>query len=209
MANQELEKYIQTAREQKVSDIQIKSQLMKSGWDEKDVTEALAPKSSVMMPSPPPPVPRFSMWVAFQYIIMFIALYVSATALAGLLNYGVDKLLPDNIYSSFYSSKYLINGYLAALIVSFPIFAVLFVVLNKQAVEKPMVKQFRVRKQLIYFTMVMTFIIMIWHLIATVYSFLNGQTTTSSLGHFGVTLLVAGTIFLDLLIQVKEDRNLS
>jgi hypothetical protein len=208
MANQDLEKYLQTAREQKLSDMEIKSQLVKSGWDEKIVADALTPKAPIIS-VPPPPAPRFSMWVAFQYIIMFIALYVSATSLGGLLNYAVDKLFPDNAYNTFYSSKYLINGYIAALIVAFPIFAVLFVVLNKQALQQPFVKQFRARKQLIYFTMVVTFIIMIWHLIATVYSFLNGQTTTSSLGHFGVTLIVAGTIFFYLLFQVKEDRNLS
>lgn len=208
MANPDLEKYIQAARENKISNADIKSQLLKSGWDEKDVDQALAPTStSIIMP--PPPAPRFSMWVTFQYFILFISLYISATALGGLLNYGVDNLFPDKIYGLSSITKSFINGYLSALIVAFPIFAVLFVILGKQALEKPVIRQYASRKQLIYFTMVVTFLIMIIHLITTVNGFLNGQTTANSLGHFGVTLLIAGAIFLYLLIQVKEDRNKS
>jgi hypothetical protein len=208
MANQDLGKYIQTAREQKISDADIKFQLLKSGWSERDVIEAFTPISSSIK-TPPPPVPRFSMWVTFQYVILFIALYVSATALGGLLNYGVDRLLPNAASSSYFNMKSLINGYISALVVAFPIFAVLFILLNKQALNQPIVKQFKARKQLIYFTMVITFIIAIIHLITVVNGFLNGNTTVNSLGHFGVTLLIAGTIFFYLLIQVKEDRNLS
>ena len=211
MPNPELEKYIASAREQKVPDDQIRSQLIKSGWPESDVGEALAPKPLSSVGLPPPPAPHFGMWVTFQYIILFISLYVSGTALGGILHNAVNRFISDPLdQTRYYSSgvdDFMLRGYLAAIIVAFPIFAFLFVILKKQAIEKSGVRSLRARKILIYLTLVGTFVIMIGHLIGTVYGFLGGSVTTRSLAHLGVTFLVAGSIFFYLLNEVREDRK--
>lgn len=213
MPNPDLEKYISTSRENKVPDVTIKDQLIKSGWNENDVSAALIPIAPVVPSIPPPPVPQFGMWVAFEYVILFISLYISASALAGIMHIAVDNLIPDTLsntsgydYSSVFND-FLIKAYLASLIVVFPIFAVLFVILKRQMLHIPAVRNLRTRKVLIYLTMVGTFLLMIGHLIMTIFGFLSGSVTTRAIGHFGVTLLVAGSIFVYLLLEVREDRK--
>lgn len=212
MANQELVKYISTLKSQNVADSDIKAQLLKAGWSESEVNDALAPHNSSAINLPPPPVPHFGMWVAFQYIMLFICLYVSFSALGGILYHGVDQIFPDRLDNTdyYYDSGWqdgLLKGYIAGILVTFPIFASLFLVLKKQAIQRPAVKNLKARKFLIYLTMIVTFIIMIGHLITTIFGFLNGTTTNRSLGYLAVTFLIAGTVFTYLLFEVKEDRK--
>ena len=210
MPNPDLEKYIATARAQNATNDQIKQQLVQSGWVESEVSEALNPQPSGAPNLPPPPVPRFGMWVAFQYIILFISLYISATALGGLLHTAVDRIFQDRINQYSYGStinSYLLNFYLAFLIVGFPIFAYLFITLKRQVIKNTAIKNITSRKVLIYITLVGTFLIMVGHLIGTLMSFLSGSIALSSIFHLGVTFLIAGSIFGYLLLAVKEDRK--
>lgn len=211
MSNPELIKYISAAREKKVTDDLIKIELVKHGWPEREVVEALNPTQSISLDLPPPPVPQFSMWITFQYFILFISLYVTASSIAGMLHYLVDTKLPDpvvnNRYNMGYVDDYLLKMYIAGLSVGFPIFAGLFLSVNKQIIDRPAIRNLPDRKKLIYGTLGMTFVIMIGHLIFTIYAFLNGTTTVRSFGHLGVTFLVAGSIFLYLLHDVREDRK--
>lgn len=215
MSNSELLKYVEQARQQNVADNVIKTHLLKSGWLEHDIIEALTPsKENINLP--PPPVPQFGMWVSFQYILLFISLYISFTSFGGILHYGVDKLIKDEIsstanYSYFmyfgYGNDWLLKSYIAGIIVTFPLFAFLFILLKDQLRKKPGIKNLRSRKLLIYLTLVGTFVIMIGHLISTVYGFLGGSTTLRAFAHLGVTFLVAGSVFIYLLNEVHEDRK--
>jgi len=78
-----------------------------------------------------------------------------------------------------------------------------FFTLNSHVAKKPAIRNIRIRKQLIYITLVVTFLIMLGHIVATIYGFLDGKTTLNSLGHLAVTLLVAGSIFGYLLMKAK------
>lgn len=155
---------------------------------------------------------HFEMWIGFLYIILFISLYVCATALAGILHYAVDDFIPDNLDSmsvSYTMGAYFMKAYLASLIVGFPFFAALFLILKHQTIKNPAIKNLQARKGLIYFTLVITFLIMIGSLIATVYGFLDGSVTQRSVAHLFVTLLVAGFIFGYFLFDVWGDRRQS
>lgn len=220
MANPDLEKYIQNSREKKVPDEETKAALVKAGWAEEEVISALATKQSVSGSSalPPPPVPRVGMWIAFLYILLFISLYVNATAFSQMLKIIADNFIKDSLDKGYYSGysyfSYFLGGsseitfYLATLIVSFPIFAPLFLYLKKQQLTKPAIKNLHARKLLIYITLVGTFLIMVFDSISTVYGFLNGLATGRSLTHFAITMLVSGSIFLYYLFEVKEDRKI-
>jgi hypothetical protein len=130
--------------------------------------------------------------------------------LGGILHIGVDDFFKDKIDTYSYTdgiNTYLLNVYIAFLIVGFPIFATLFVFLKRQAIKNPGIKNLGVRKFLIYLTLVGTFLIMIGHLITTIFGLLSGEIAMSSIFHLGVTFLIAGSIFVYLLLAVKEDRN--
>lgn len=210
MSNSSLEDFIEEARKNDATDQEITDMLVKNGWNKSDINSALMPKSDLKIPVPPPPAPHFGMWVAFLYIILFISLYVCATALGGILHYSVDELIPDPLNNTNYGSivgSYFMQGYLASLIVGFPIFGTLFLILKKQVLKNPAIKGLRSRKVLVYLTLIGTFILMIGHLIGTVYGFLGGSLTTRSLAHLGVTLFVAGSIFFYFLLDVWGDRK--
>lgn len=210
MPNPDLEKYIASAREQKISDDSIKSQLVKSGWSESDVSAALVPTTATSVHLPTPPVPRFGMWLVFHYIILFISLGISALALGGVLHFLVNKYVSDPLdqISYFDFDDYIIRFSLASLLVVFPIFATLFIMAKNQLRKSPTIRNFKTRKVLIYITLVITFLIMVYKLISTVFGFLGGEITIRFILHFLVTFLIAGSIFSYLILEVKEDRNM-
>jgi hypothetical protein len=162
MPNSDLLKYISTLKSKNIAETEIKNKLIKAGWAEKEVNEALQPTKISEPDLPPPPVPHFGMWVAFEYIIMFICLYISFTSLAGLMDHAVNQIFPDNLDSTTYysssSDDFWLKGFISGIVVAFPIFAALFITLKKQAYQKPIVKNLKVRKVLIYITLVITFL---------------------------------------------------
>lgn len=214
MPAQELLDYIKTAREKKIADETIKSTLISNGWQEVDVNTALAPTSQVgndIPLPPPPPVAHIGMWVGFLYILMFIALYILATAIGGIFHFWIDKLIPDpanslgDVKSVFFDL--VIPAYVAAIIVSFPIFAYLAIMLKKQLSKNLAIKNLRSRKILIYITLIGTFLIMTSNIIGTIYSFLTGTFTFNALGHLFITFIIAGYIFYYFLHEVKSDKT--
>jgi len=216
----ELKTYIEKAREKKLSDEQIKNSLTAAGWQEEQIAEALSQNADLPVPPPPPSVAHVGMWTGFLYILFFISLYVLATAVSGMLNLWVDTAIPtviDNAntnnadFFSFFVSNYdspsVIRGYIAAIIVSFPIFIALALTLKKQLATNPVVKNLRSRKILIYITLVGTFLILLGNVIATCYDFLSGTVTGNGLGHLVVTFLVVGAIFGYFIGEVKDDSK--
>ncbi len=211
MANPQLEKFIEERKAKGDSDEAISKLLLEKGWNKKDVDAAFSIKSDEIS-VPVPPQAHFGMWVAFLYIILFIALYVCATAFGGILHFAVDEKIPDALDETNYGNyvgQYLMQGYLACLIVGFPIFAGLFLFLKNQMRKTPLVKNLKSRKILVYLTLISTFILLVGHLITTVYGFLGGSVTARSIAHFGVTFFVAGSIFIYFLIDVWNDRKQS
>lgn len=206
-----LEKYIAAAREKKLTTEQIKASLIEAGWSEEQFQPAFAKsiKSDLPVPPPPPPpVAHIGMWVGFLYIIFFISLYILATSVGWLFHIAIDKLLPRTAeVSSSYNQFSEIRSLIAAIIVSYPIFLSLALVLKKQMRKQPAVRGLRSRKILIYITLIGTFLLMLGHIIFTLNDFLGGTITTGATAHIGVTFLIAGAIFWYFLDEVKADRK--
>lgn len=211
-----LESYIQAAREKNKSDESIKQTLVAAGWDEQQVNKALGIKDDDLPPPPPPngkvtkEIPHVGMWTGFLYILFFISLYVLATAIGILFHNWVDADIPDvaNLSMTRYTDdNALVRGAIAAVVVSYPIFLTLALILKKQLAKQPLVRNLRSRKILIYITLIGTFLIMLGHVIATIYGFLGGTLTANSVGHLGVTFLIAGAIFAYFINEVKNDRK--
>jgi len=214
----ELKNYISKAREKKLSDEQITNTLTAAGWQKEQITQALSQDTDLPVPPPPPSFSHVGMWTGFLYILFFISLYVLAGAISGILTIWVDKAIPTVIASNdtsssdfFFLNNYdtpsIIRGYIAAIIVSLPLFVSLALVLKKQLVTQPVVRNLRSRKILIYITLIGTFLILLGNIITTCYEFLSGTVTGNGLGHLGVTLLIVGAIFAYFIGEVKNDRK--
>ncbi|HWY79897.1 MAG TPA: DUF5671 domain-containing protein [Candidatus Sulfotelmatobacter sp.] len=209
----ELTNYIIKAREKKVTDEEIKNNLIANGWSSEQVAQALSQTANI--PIPPPPVIHVGMWTGFLYILFFISLYVLSTAIGGILHIWINKTImnvtdntyTDSTYLSFFNLPSVVRGYLSAIIVTYPLFLILALTLKKQLVKQPMVQNLRSRKLLIYITLIGTFLIMLGDVIAISYDFLSGSITGNALGHLLVTLLIAGSIFGYFISEVKNDRK--
>ena len=140
------------------------------------------------------PASRFGLWVTFQYVLLFVSMAISASALAGVMHYMVDFYLKATTTGYGYFGSYLITGYQASLIVVAPIFAILVIVLRRQSLANPQVRGLKLRKRLIYLALLWTFIATVSRLIRTVYDFLQGNVTTNSFLHLLITLLISGSI---------------
>lgn len=224
MITNELIDFIKQAKLKGLSDEEIILKLKHAGWSTEDIQKALESKNDLVVPKPPKLItddiqmsksnPSFSMWDAFEHILMFVSLYLLSTSIGLTLHFYVDKWFPG-ISNKSYSSDLnswdlkLLRGYLASLIVSFPLFAYFFLKVSQRTQKYPLIRQLRARKFLIYLTLIITFLIVIGNVISIVYEFINGNVTLNFILHFIITVGISSIIFSYYIAQVKEDEKIN
>ncbi len=241
----EIIEYVKQARKLKASNEDIKSMLLASGWPEEQVDAALTTNLDMPLPPPPPPpteaaptppaspghpvspapvaVVQSMSTRGFEYIIMFISLYISASAIGNLLHNFVNSVFADtsssnNYYSSYSNGDTLVSYASSALIVALPVFCWLFLRLKKAELADPTLKRDPSRRKAVHLTLVITFLIGIFKLIGYFFSLLNGDgersysifsifgflegsgiaanSAVANLVHTLITFAIAGGIFL-------------
>lgn len=216
--NQALKTYIDAARAKDHSDKRIKQDLVTAGWDPIMVDAGLKGEDDLVPPPPPPPadatttarspqavVETFSTR-GLEYIIMFIALGVSALSLGSLLHSNVNTLLGGR--DSFGDNA--VSFAAAALVVALPVLTVLFLRLKKLEQTDPEVLRDTSRKRAVQLTLVVTFLVGLGNIIYFVYNLMTGGSdaydynalgspaSTGLVGnliHLVITLGIAGGIF--------------
>lgn len=233
----ELTDYITKAREKHFSDEEIQNKLVTSGWPKEQVSVALSQKNELPAPPPPPINGHADVLYLLFFISLYILAFsiggifylwidkVTATAqtLASVpttdtgINpcfYGTGEfgplcsLSPISPFNLATDVASLARGYIAAIIVSYPIFVILTIVLKKQLAKQPLLKNLRTRKILIYITVIISFLIMISTVIAAWYNFLAGSLHEDMIRHTIIILLIAGSLFSYFLSEVKNEKNI-
>lgn len=215
--NDQLFGYIKDARDRGLSDPVIKSNLVVAGWDAHLAEAGLTADLSFPAPAvpiearlgaiasnPTRPVAVVSNFTTrgLEYIIMFIAMAVTAVSLGLVLHSLVDTLF--NADGDAYDG--IVSYATSALVVALPVFAALFLRLKKAELSDTTLLEDPSRKHAVQLTLIITFIIGIWKVITYVYSLLNAGNgsvdaygSTQSLGgnliHTLITLAIAGGIF--------------
>lgn len=215
--NHQLLQYIAFARERKLNDKDIRDNLVGAGWDAGQVDDALkAGKDAMLMPPPPPGQGHGGMATGqagqpiaviqqrttrgLEYIIMFIALGVTAIALGALLH-----SLVDNVFGFTSDLTELTSYAVPALLVAMPIFAILFLRLKKAELAEPNIRTDPSRRHAIQLLLIVAFAWGLGRLIVYIYSLMNGggdsylgSNIAAPLGNFLHTLVtvgIAGSIF--------------
>lgn len=216
MAYPALSDYVAAARKKAHSDDQIRQDLVSAGWDKKLVSAALASDADLPVPLPPPendadtprPVVQNFSTRGLEFIIMFIAMGVSAVALGSLLHSSVNTLFGSN--EPILSSGGSVPFAASALVVAFPVLAYLFLRLKKAELASPLLRNDASRKRAVQITLVVTFLVGLGNVIYFVYSLMSGgdsssyntfgsSSANSLLGnfvHLVITLAIAGGIFV-------------
>lgn len=219
MSTGSLLEYINNAKSAGLSDNQIQENLKKAGWADGDINNALGGAFNpnvVPIPVPQPSASRIeisSVWDTFEHILLFISLYVLYTSLALTLHFFIDKYIISanaNMYGYAAQSSYglvLLRGYLAALIVSCPLFSFFFLKVTKRTILHPEIRNLGARKSLIYLTLIITFLVLLINIISIIFNFLNGNVSLNFVTHFITTITLSSFIFVYYLKEVKEDRK--
>lgn len=216
MPHSALDDYIKAARKKGHDDHQIKSDLTSAGWDARAVSAALNPTDDLPVPPPPPDqsggAPRAVVQSlstrGLEYIIMFIALGVSAFAFGSLLHSSINVLYGSNDY--ILGSGGTVPVAASALIVAFPILAYLFLRLQKAEIADPLLRRDPSRRRAIQLTLIVTFLVGLIYVIRFLYSLMSDNGSSGGEGLFGgsvansltgnfihlvITLAIAGGIF--------------
>ena len=131
----------------------------------------------------------------FLHIAVVALLYAGTVALLNILFRVINVAFPQvNQYNYYGFSS--ISLPVATLIVVFPLFLFLANVLRKGYVNEPSLKEYPVRKWLIYITLFIAGIVLAGDLVVLIYYFLDGQELTAAfLLKILSVLVVTGVIF--------------
>lgn len=203
----ELNSFVKEALEKGLPRPQIAEALGKAGWGDDEIRSALGSYAEFDFPlAVPKRRPYLSAREAFVYLLLFLTLYISAYSLGALLFSYVNKWLPDqlNPYEWNLSS---VRGFLAALIVSSPIYLALTVYLTRGISRSPERKHSKIRKWLTYVTLFIAAGVIIGDLIALLNGFLQGDLTLRFALKVGVVFAIAATIFGYYLWDLRKEEK--
>lgn len=166
-----------------------------AGWSEGETRAALDAWVDAG-PLPPAPRPRavVSARDAFRHGLMFLALLLIASNVIYLSFALVDAWLPDPLDSLSYGAEEGVRWAVAALAVSWPVWAWLSLSLAGEAERDPGQRRSAVGRWLTWGALFLAAATMIATAVATVAGFLGGELTPRFLAKAGCVLLVAGAI---------------
>ena len=146
----------------------------------------------------------------FLHLLSVVALYLSAIGLLTLFFQFVNHFFPDPVTDEFYrldSIRRAVRWGIALLVIVFPIYSWTMVLLERIYKKDPSVKDVRVRKWLIYFTVFVTALIIIGDLVSLVLNFLEGEFTIRFFLKILAVFFVAASIFWYYLSIVREEKK--
>ena len=188
---------------------QIADILIRAGWPADQVRRALAGFADVESPIPVPrPAVSTRPREAFLYVVMFMALFVSAYALGAVVFGLIDVGLPDPAGMPLEVIRELLRLSVSALVVASPVFVFVTRVIRRGVEAQPSSRRSRIRQQLTYLTLFIASCVLVGAVTALVYSVLGGELTARFvLKCLTVTAIAGGTFsyYLRDLRQAERD----
>ncbi|MEK7084091.1 MAG: DUF5671 domain-containing protein [Patescibacteria group bacterium] len=146
----------------------------------------------------------------FSYLLMIVTLYIGVVSFIALLFQYVNVLFPDALSFHYESASDIIRRSSASLIVSWPVFLLMSVLIAKEEKKEPEQREIKIRKWLLYLTLFISAITIIVDLITLVYNFLGGELTMRFFLKTLAVLLVSAGVFGYYLWEIRrESRNAS
>lgn len=195
--NAELQSFIRASLEKGIKRDQIRSVLLGAGWQEDEIAKALSLFADVDFPVPVPrPRPYLDAKEAFLYLVSFITLYISAFSFGALVFSFIDLWFPDAARYGYYDvSRSGLRMSISSLIVAFPLYVWITLRLRKARIQDPERRESKVRKWLVYLTLVIASSIIIGDLISILFNLLGGELTIRFLFKALTVLLITSAIF--------------
>ncbi len=208
--NAELLDFTRSALAAGVARGEIAQALKSAGWPEAEIAAALGSFAEVAFPVPvPKPRPYLSAWEVFIYLVMFLALYVSAFHLGAVVFEFINLAFPDPLQAAqgraaFFSG---IRWDISAMVVALPLFLFMFGVANRAIARDPTKRSSRPRKWLTYLTLFIAVMALVADLVTLVYNVLGGEFAIRFLLQVATVAVIAGGIFAYFLADIRKDET--
>ncbi|MDQ2995079.1 MAG: DUF5671 domain-containing protein, partial [Pseudomonadota bacterium] len=173
----------------------IHTALKQEGWLDDEINSALKQFGETSVAGVP--VPRRKHYTSakegFLYLLTFVTLYICVFNFGSLIFNFIDMAFPDalNDYSNMSSIRFSIS----ALIVAYPTFLWLTHSTGKSIAKDPTKADSKIRKWLIYFTLLVAATVIICDLIGLLVALLNGELTLHFVLKVSTILVIAAMIF--------------
>jgi len=211
MANSTLTAFVKEALETGQDRTAIRAALIDAGWRGAEVDEALGAFADVIFPvAVPRPQAYLSAREAFYYLLFFILLAVVSFNLGSLLFALIDSIVPDRLERQGYWAGRIdaqIRGAISGLVVGLPIFLWLARSLLRARKDNPTLQRSRIRKWLIYISLVIAGCVLVGDAISLLYSLLNGDLTLRFALKSLVVAAIAGAIFGYFITHAERDEG--
>lgn len=145
----------------------------------------------------------------FVHLLMIATLYAAVGAFIALLFQYVNIYFPDVLTTYEPTVRDSVRRSEAILFVVFPCFLFLSWLIERDAAASPALREFKVRKWLIYFTLFVSAIAIITDLVVLIYNFLGGDLTTPFVLKIFIVLLTAAAVFGYYLWDLRRGRGRS
>lgn len=206
----ELERFIQQALVAGHARPRIEQALLDAGWSQAQIDGAMAQWAAVDFPLPVPrPRASLSAREAFEYLVLFTALYLSVWHLGHLLFALVNHVLPDPVRMA--HSGVLNSGSVrfsvSSLIISWPLFVWLSARIARGVARQPLKRLSPVRRWLTYLTLFIAAGVLIGDLISLVNTLLGGELTLRFGLKTAVIAVLAGGVFGWYLHDLRQEED--
>jgi len=141
----------------------------------------------------------------FLHLLAIVTLYWSSITFVALVWQYINKLFPD-VLNYNYGLTEAMRFFVSSLIIVFPVFILVSWYLNKIYAKESAVRESKIRKWLIYFTLFITALVIIVDLVTTINTFLGGEITVRFILKAVSVLFVAGLIFGYYLNDVRREK---
>ena len=209
-ATQELEHFVRKALGAGASRQEVEAALVSAGWRPEQIRAPLAAWADQPFVVPVPrPRPYLSARDAFQYLVLFTTLYLSAWHLGSLLFDIIEILLPDPADPDYRVRAVArsVRWSVATLLVAFPVFAFMAHRIAGELRRDPARRLSPVRRWLTYLTLFVAAGVLIGDLVALVYNVLGGELSLRFVLKVLVAGLIAGGIFGWYLSDLRDEER--
>ena len=209
--NEELLGFVKDALARGQSRTSIEDALLQAGWKPDQVKSALGAFAQV--DQFPIPVPRPKLYLsareAFMYLVLFTTLYLTTFNLGRLIFQFANLAFPDPaaMHDFADSAREAIRFSVASLVIAFPIFLYLSLLIGRSIKRDPSKRASKVRKWLTYMTLFVAAAVIIGDLTALVYNFLGGELSLRFALKVLTVAAIAGGIFGYYLWDLRKEEG--
>jgi hypothetical protein len=208
--NEDLTGFIREALNRGLPRDEIRGVLSEADWSDEEVRAALRSFAAVDFPiAVPRPRPSLSAREAFEYLVLFGTLYLSAYGLGSLLFQFINLAFPDPLWSQakIDAIPEAIRWSIASLVVATPVFLYAARTISRGVALEPLKRTSPVRRWLTYLTLAIAAGVLIGDSTSLVYNLLGGEATARFLLKALTIGSIAGTVFVYYLHDLRRDEK--